>query len=118
MRGRAWFAASALLVACCGGGSIARRETAAPTEHGRLEELQTEIDSLDERFEQATSLSGIDCREVCDLSARICGLADDICGISESHPEDPHAAERCEDARRRCERAGTEATARCGCRAP
>lgn len=71
------------------------------------------IELLSRDLDGLLSLSTPDCSTAPSLRDQICGLARKICALSDDSRGDPELAERCGDARARCQRATDRVGAAC-----
>ncbi len=107
--------------ACLVAAGCARMAEAPGADLAPSQEPAREVRTLERRMQQyEAELRGSleasatpNCRRARALSGTICRLAERICRIADRHPGDPSLAGRCEDGRRRCEKARVKVAVRC-----
>jgi hypothetical protein len=77
-----------------------------------LEDATRELARAEKQLGDAVALTAPDCELARTLRDRICELADRICELTRG-AADPAMTERCDDGKRRCEKAKNNVGARC-----
>lgn len=103
-----------VVLAAAGWTSCATQRTSPGSSPDDVEAADTELKRLEVELGALAVGAPADCDRTRSLTRNICELAERICTLATRRPEDARIDALCRDDRERCERARTQAGARCG----